>query len=125
MEKVKVKANIKKLALLGLLGGSLVLMTGCGNRKLIMPGSQTYNKAIILRGNNAAIVDVEKWKDFDDGEQLEIWTKDGSVILTSSYDTKLVNTENTDKPIEEICQAIVGPEGTVTYLAEPGKVLTR
>jgi len=119
------KVNVKKIMLVGALGGSLVLCTGCGNRKIITPGAQTYNTAIIIRNNNAAVIDIESWKDFDDGEQLEIWTNDGTSILTTAYDTKLVNTEKSNIDIEELCRTLIGPDGTISYYDQNVKTKTK
>ena len=114
--------NFKKLLLIGALGGSLALTTGC-NRNILI-GTQSFDKAIIVKDNNAVIINIASWKDFD-GEQFELTTKDGMVILTSSFDTKLINSENSDKKVEELCELLVGPDGTISYYDHNSKVKTK
>ncbi len=48
-----------------------------------------YNKAIIMKGNNAIILPIAQWKDYE-GEQYQLKILDGPTILTASYDTILV-----------------------------------
>ena len=115
-----INVNFKKLLLIGALGGTLVLTTGC-NRNILI-GAQSFDKAIIFNDNNAAVLDIASWKDFNDGEQLELTTKDGMVILTSAYDTKLINSNNSDKSVEDLCKAILGEDATISYFDKNVKV---
>ncbi len=48
-----------------------------------------YNKAIIIKGNNAIILPISQWKDYE-GEQLQLKILNGPTILTAAYDTILV-----------------------------------
>ncbi|MBQ6285744.1 MAG: hypothetical protein IJK67_05525 [Bacilli bacterium] len=81
-----------------------------------------FNKAIIFNGNTATIVEIEKWTDYD-GEQLQIVTKDGAIIITSSFDTKLINDINSTVKADDIARSILGEDAEINYLGQ-GKQLT-
>lgn len=78
---------MKKVFLLFL---SMMVLTGCGNKDLF-DTNYTYNKAVINLQNGETIeVDIKQWTDYDDGEQIQIIAKDGTVYLTSSYNCTLI-----------------------------------
>lgn len=78
---------MKKVFLLFL---SMMVLTGCGNKDLF-DTNYTYNKAIINLQNGETIeVDIKQWTDYDDGEQIQVIAKDGTVYLTSSYNCTLI-----------------------------------
>ena len=111
----------KKLVALGMLGAlGTITLTGCGNYKLI-DTKFTFNKAIIFGDNTATIVEIQKWTDYD-GEQIQIQTKDGTFILTSSFDTKLIDDRNSSIKAEDIARAIAGNDVVITYLDEVSKI---
>ena len=70
----------------------LITLTACN--KTMLDTNYTFDKAIIQKGDKEIIVDIESWKDYDDGEQLQLELTDGSVILVSSYNTILVCTKD-------------------------------
>ena len=89
-----------------------------GNRQII-DTKYAFDKAIIINsdGNNACIVDIEKWNDYEDSEQIQLVLPDGTCILTSAYDTKLVNIdEDSYLTIEDIARAINGENTEISYL---------
>lgn len=67
------------------------MLTGC-NYDLI-DTNYSYDKAVITLNGKTIVVDVDKWTDYE-GEQLQIITKDGTVILTSSYNCILLKTDS-------------------------------
>lgn len=78
------------VALIISLGIGVVMLTGCGNVDVI-DTVYTYNKAIINLGNGEVIeVDVKSWRDYEDGEQLQITATDGTVYLVSSFNCTLI-----------------------------------
>ena len=79
----------KKILVAGLLVTILTTFAGCGN-KAIIDTKYTFNKAIIDVGNEVIAIEVENWKDYEDGEQLQIVAKDGTVYLTSSFNCTLI-----------------------------------
>jgi len=53
----------------------------------------TFDKAIIDLHTEVITVDVKSWTDYEDGEQLQIIAKDGTVYLTSSYNCTLIKSK--------------------------------
>lgn len=101
------------------LSGALVLssLTGCACNKQIMDFKYEFNKAIIVHDNCATIIDVKKWCDYE-GEQIQIITKDGTIIITSTFDTKLINDIDSDLTAEDIAKSLVGEDGEINYLGK-------
>ncbi len=66
----------------------IAAMTSC-NKQLI-DTSYTFNKAIINTGNEVITVKVKSWKDFDDGDQIQIKTEDGTIYLVHSSNITLI-----------------------------------
>ena len=93
---------------------AVTTLTGCGNRTVV-DTQLTFNKALIFSNDYVTIVEIQKWADYD-GEQLQIKTKDGLVILTSSFDTKLIDDRNSDISAEDIARSIMGEDVTINYL---------
>ena len=80
----------KRILAIGLLVG-LLTMTGCGNQD-VFDTVRTYDKAVIVLGDEVITVDVKQWKDYE-GEQLQIIAEDGTVYLTSSYNCTLIRSK--------------------------------
>ena len=83
--------NKKLLAAILALGMALSL-AGCGNRQMI---DLTYSyKYAIISLPNGEIVEgkVDSWKDFEDGDQLQI-TVDGVTYLVHATDAVLMTEE--------------------------------
>ena len=57
-----------------------IIFTGCGNRQ-ILDTTWSFDKAIIILGDEKIEVQVESWKDYED-TTIQIRTKDGKVYLT-------------------------------------------
>lgn len=83
--------NKKLLAAILALGMALSL-AGCGNRQMI---DLTYSyKYAIISLPNGEIVEgkIDSWKDFEDGDQLQI-TVDGVTYLVHATDAVLITEE--------------------------------
>ena len=83
--------NKKLLAAILALGMALSL-AGCGNRQMI---DLTYSyKYAIISLPNGEIVEgkVDSWKDFEDGDQLQV-TVDGVTYLVHATDAVLITEE--------------------------------
>ena len=118
MEK-NTKKKIIAMALVSTLSASV--LTGCGNYT-VMDTKFTFNKALIFGENTVTIVEIEKWTDYD-GEQLQIQTTDGAFILTSSFDTKLIDDRNSTISAEDLARSIMGEDVEITYLDSISKTL--
>lgn len=80
---------MKKGLILGLLLTSSLLLVGCGNRQ-VFDTSWTFEKAIIVIGDEKIEVDVDSWKDYED-TTVQIKTKDGKVYLTDIKNVLMVS----------------------------------
>ena len=49
-----------------------------------------YDYAIINIDGEYQKIEIDAWRDYEDGEQLQITAKDGTVYLTSSFNCTLV-----------------------------------
>ena len=54
----------------------------------------TFNYAILTHGRTSQVFSVVKWKDFSEGEQLQVMFKDGTGVWTSFVNVSLIYTEN-------------------------------
>lgn len=50
-----------------------------------------FEKAIIITGNETTVVDVKEWCDYNDSDQIQIKTKDGTVYFGSSNNIVLIH----------------------------------
>lgn len=92
--------------------------------KTIIDTKCAYNYAIKMVNGNVTIIPINEWKDFynSDGdksqesssncEQLQLVLPDGSVIVTTAYDTALIKSDN----IEEISEYFRGENGVISDL---------
>lgn len=70
----------------------VISMSGCGNRQMI---DLTYNyKYAVISLPNGDIVEgaVESWRDYDDGDQLQV-TVDGVTYLLHAANVALMTEE--------------------------------
>jgi hypothetical protein len=82
----------KKLIATVLALGMVISMSGCGNRQMI---DLTYNyKYAVISLPNGDIVEgaVESWRDYDDGDQLQV-TVDGVTYLLHAANVALMTEE--------------------------------
>lgn len=114
--KIDNAKKVGKIMLAGVAISSTLLLSGCGNYT-ILDTKYSFNKAIIFDEDSATIIEIEKWTDYD-GEQLQLQTKDGAFILTSSYDTKLMDDRNSDISAEDLVRSLKGDDVQINYLGE-------
>ncbi len=117
----KNKAKLSALVLASVLGTSL---GGCACNYQLVDTKYQFNKAIIhTEEDKVLVVEIAKWTDYD-GEQLQIITKDGMVIVTSSFDTKLINDSNSRTSVEELVESMYGEDCSIAYYGENGPKLS-
>lgn len=80
-----------------------------------------FNKSITFNGNNALILPVAEWKDYQ-GEQLQIITPDGLIANLCSYNSKLINDEFSNTKAQDFASYYVGNDGNVTDLSTNVKI---
>lgn len=84
--------------------------------KSFFDGTWAFNKAVVFNGNNALVLPIEKWKDYE-GEQLQIVTSNGLVLNLCSYNTKLINDQKSTMQASDFAQSYVGTDGIVTDIS--------
>lgn len=68
----------------------LFAMVACGNKDLF-DTVYTYDYAIIsFPDGTTEKIEIKQWRDYEDGEQLQITAKDGTIYLVSSVNCVLV-----------------------------------
>lgn len=72
----------------------------------------TFNKAILFNGNNALVLNIDKWGDYE-GEQLKVKTEDGLILNLCSYNCKLINDVNSETKAKDFAKYYVGEDGKV------------
>ena len=67
----------------------IMSLVGCNYNPVDL--TYKFDRAIIELANGEVVeVEIDSWKDYDDGEQLQIVAKDGTVYLTSSFRCDLI-----------------------------------
>ena len=67
----------------------LTLLVSCGN-KMLIDTRYTYNMAYITIGDETIKVEIDSWRDYSDGDQIQVVAKDGKVYLSNSTNIGLV-----------------------------------
>jgi len=84
------KTAVKKYLVTLLLLASLLLLTACGNRSLF-DTTYTFTRAMIAMPDGSVVTGtVESWRDYDDGDQLQV-TINGVTYLTHASNVVLMN----------------------------------
>ena len=86
--------KIYRPLLAGLIGAVLtacfsLCLVGCN--KSVFDTEYSFERAIVYIGGEWKEVEVKKWTDFDDGDQIQIETKDGYVYLVHSTNITLIH----------------------------------
>ncbi len=69
---------------------ALLAVTACGNRDMF-DTVYTYDYAIVsFPDDTVEKIKIKQWKDYEDGEQIQIATKDGTVYLVHADNCILV-----------------------------------
>lgn len=75
--------------ILGIGGVFILSMTSCN--KQIIDTTYSFDRAIIQISNDKVIdVEVSSWKDYEDGDQIQIKSKDGTTYLVHSSNVTLI-----------------------------------
>ena len=82
--------KMKKIIAVFLLILALISLISCGNKDMF-DTVYTFDYAIVsFPDGSTKTIEIEKWTDYEDGEQLQITAEDGTVYLVSSYNCILV-----------------------------------
>lgn len=78
------KRMIKIILAAGIAMAMVLSLAGCGNMQMV-DLTYTYNTAVIeMPGGEALTIEVESWKDYEDCDQLQIKSKEGTTYLVHS-----------------------------------------
>lgn len=66
-----------------------VFRTNIFNKQLV-DFTFSYDKCITTVGNKVYEIEIDSWKDYTDGEQLQIKGKDGKIYLVSANNSILI-----------------------------------
>lgn len=65
-------------------------LTACGNKDMF-DTVYTYNYAIVdFLDGRVEKIGIKQWRDYEDGEQIQITAKDGTVYLVNSVNCILI-----------------------------------
>ena len=68
----------------------LFAMVSCGNRDMF-DTVYSYDYAIVsLPDGTSKTIEIKQWRDYEDGEQIQITAKDGTIYLVNSVNCVLV-----------------------------------
>lgn len=68
----------------------MVMTTGCDGNKEV-DKTNRFDRAIVQIGGEWTEMKVAKWTDFEDGDQIQIKTPDGTVYLVHSTNITLIH----------------------------------
>lgn len=81
---------MKKLIAATLLITLLATLCGCGNKDMF-DTVYTYNKAIVkMPDDTSKEIQIKKWRDYEDGEQIQIEDMQGNIYLVNSVNCVLI-----------------------------------
>ena len=60
----------------------LAILSSCGNRQVGLDTNQSFNKAWIRLGDAWYEIQIKAWRDFDNGDEIQVVAEDGSIYLT-------------------------------------------
>ncbi len=85
---------MKKVIIAIVLGVMLVILTGCmvGNRNIGVDWQQTFNRAYIKLGDDWQKIVVKSWRDFDNGDEVQIVSTNDITYLTHYSNVVLYET---------------------------------
>jgi len=83
--------RIKYILLLVALIICVVVLSSCGNRQVGFDSHQTFNVAYINLGGEWTKISIKSWRDFDNGDEIQVVDNKGKVYLTHYSNMVLAN----------------------------------
>ena len=83
--------NKKVILLVLVLILTVVILSSCGNRQVGIDTNQNFNKAYINLGGEWKLITVKAWRDFENGDEIQVVASDGTVYLTHYSNMVLVS----------------------------------
>ncbi len=109
------KSLLKRLAAGALVVATCATLAGC-NRSII-DTKYGLDTALVVGDDTAITMDVKQWRDYE-GEQYQLNTKDGLIMLTASFDTDLFYGHSDTYSVQTFASQAVSPDGEVYDLAK-------
>lgn len=69
----------------------IIALTSCN--KQLVDTTYSFDTAVMYVGGEWLTVDVDSWKDYEDGDQIQIKAKDGNVYLVHSTNVTLIKSK--------------------------------
>lgn len=96
---------MKKLILIAALAAGAACLTGCegdwreSNRCVMLDRNHTFTKATVIYGNTNVVYDVVAWRDYPDGDEVQLWVKDeasprGHKVVLTHYSRVIMENPN-------------------------------
>ena len=82
---------MKKFILLAICAILVLILSSCGNRSVGIDINQTFSSAYVRVGDSWKFVNVRSWRDYSDGDVVQIVATDGTVYLSHYSNMVLVN----------------------------------
>ena len=101
---------LKKAGSLALVPLLAFMLSGC-NRQII-DTKYGQNAALFSGDDSAVILGIKDWKDYE-GEQYQINTDTGLLVLTSSFDTDLFFDKSNSNKVRDFANNQISPNGEV------------
>jgi hypothetical protein len=114
MKSKKNNSLLKRLATGALVVATCATLAGC-NRSII-DTKYGLDTALIVGDDTAITMDVKQWRDYE-GEQYQLNTKDGLIMLTASFDTDLFYGHSDTYSASNFANQAVSESGEVYDLA--------
>lgn len=90
MRKSRIEVFMIAVIISIIVAGALGFMfSSCTNKQLI-DTAYKYDTAVMYIGGEWKTVKVSSWKDFEDGDQIQVKDKDGYVYLVHSVNVTLI-----------------------------------
>ena len=83
--------TFKIILIVLVLAVGLFVVSACGNRQVGFDTAQSFNKAYVKLGDEWQTVTVKAWRDFDNGDEVQIVASDGTIYLTHYSNMILVS----------------------------------
>lgn len=81
---------MKKIIISLLVSLLVVGVSGCGNKDMV-DTVYSYDYALVtFPDGGCKKLEIKKWRDYEDGEQIQITATDGTVYLVNSFNCVLV-----------------------------------
>lgn len=91
-KSIKMYVNHLRFLIPCALGISLICtMALVSCNKQIIDTTYTFDKAVMYIGGEWITVKVDSWKDFEDGDQIQVKDTDGNIYLVHSSNVTLIN----------------------------------